>query len=121
MPASHRIDSSQRLVIRTFEGVLTDEDLLQDQASMRSAPSYKPEYPQLIDARGVERAEITTEVIRDLAHASPGAPQARRAFVVASDLAFGLARMFEIQRADAPEEVRVFRDMNQARTWLGLD
>jgi hypothetical protein len=121
VPASHRIDPRQRLVIRTFEGIVTDEDLLQDQNAMRSAPEYKPEYRQLIDARGVERAEISTEVIRDLARASPGAAQARRAFVVASDLAFGLARMFEIQRTDAPEEVRVFRDVNEARTWLGLD
>lgn len=121
VPASHCIDPGQRLVLRTFEGVLTDEDLLQDQNAMRNAPEYKPEYRQLIDARGVERAEISTEVIRDLARASPGAPEARRAFVVASDLAYGLARMFEIQRTDAPEEVRVFRDVNEARAWLGLD
>ncbi len=88
---------------------------------MKTWDQITAEYRQLIDARSLERAEITTEVIRDLAHASPGAPEARRAFVVASDLAFGLARMFEIQRADAPEEICVFRDMGQARTWLGLD
>ncbi len=121
MPASHRIDPGQHLVVRVFEGVVTDDDLLRDTEALRSAPDYKPEYRQLIDARGVERADVSTQVIRDLARASPGAADARRAFVAASDLVFGLARMFEIQRADAPEEVRVFRDMDEARAWLGLD
>jgi hypothetical protein len=46
--------------------------------------------------------------------------QARRAFVVTSEVAFGLARMFDILTEDRGHELQVFTTMPEAREWLGM-
>jgi hypothetical protein len=44
----------------------------------------------------------------------------RRAFVVTSEVAFGLARMFDILTEDRGHELQVFTTMPEAREWLGM-
>jgi hypothetical protein len=53
---------------------------------------------------------------------SPPAPaHSQRAFVVSSDLQFGMARMFGIYRESACEKgITIFRDMKEALAWLSL-
>jgi hypothetical protein len=41
--------------------------------------------------------------------------------VASRDLAFGLARMYESLRAEAPERIKTFRTMEEARAWLGVE
>lgn len=43
------------------------------------------------------------------------------AVLAPSDLAFGLARTFEVHRADTTTELRVFREEQAARQWLLSD
>jgi hypothetical protein len=43
---------------------------------------------------------------------------ARMAFLVSGDLEFGLIRMFEVHRAEAGLDIRVFRDHPAAVAWL---
>lgn len=40
------------------------------------------------------------------------------AMVVASDLQYGVARMFSVYARDVDVQVRVFHDMGEARKWL---
>ncbi len=47
--------------------------------------------------------------------------KSRRAIVADKDITFGMARMYEVFREDAPEEIKLFRDIAEARRWLGLD
>ena len=42
----------------------------------------------------------------------------KRAIVVASDLGFGLANMYEKWSTGLPQVMRVFRDINEAERWL---
>jgi hypothetical protein len=46
--------------------------------------------------------------------------RSRRAFVVTSDVAFGLARMFDILTKERGHEIHVFTTMPEARQWLGM-
>ncbi len=48
---------------------------------------------------------------------------ARAAIVVKDDLGFGLGRMLSVlaELEEAQPSFRVFRDIGQARAWLGLD
>ncbi len=48
--------------------------------------------------------------------APPG--RLRTAIVVSTDLEFGLVRMFEVERATENAMTEVFRDMDQALSWL---
>ena len=45
----------------------------------------------------------------------------RRAIVTARDIDFGMSRMYMTLLNSEPDGVRVFRDMAEARQWLGLE
>ena len=59
--------------------------------------------------------------LRDLALKSPFRSGSRRAIVVDKDVVFGLSRMYEALAHDVGTEIKVFRDMDAAHRWLGLD
>jgi tetrahydromethanopterin S-methyltransferase subunit E len=48
------------------------------------------------------------------------AERSRVAMVATTDVHYGLSRMYQAFRSDSPLDLRVFRDMREARTWLGL-
>ncbi len=57
--------------------------------------------------------------IRKLAERRVFWPCARRAILVADDLGFGFARMFEMLREEAGEKgIRVFRNLDDALAWI---
>jgi len=45
-------------------------------------------------------------------------PESRRALVVPSDLGFGMARVFEQRSGERRRDIRVFREIDEARRWL---
>ena len=47
--------------------------------------------------------------------------KARRAIVTEQDIIFGMSRMYETIRDSKSGQVRVYRDMEEALHWLGLD
>lgn len=44
-----------------------------------------------------------------------------RAAVADSELVFGMSRMYELRKGEHGAEVRAFRDIQEARAWLGLE
>jgi hypothetical protein len=83
----------------------------------------------LFDLGQVREIEfISTHRVAELAalaeQMDPAGICSRLAIVAASDLHFGLARMYQSQRELATHgtrEVRVFREAKCAREWLGLE
>jgi hypothetical protein len=101
--------------------VLTDDDLRKHQSELRADPAFDPALDQLWDFTGVADVEISPDTLRRLARARSYSATARRAVVVPTDLGFGLGRMFQMLHEEAPEEVQIFRTLEEARRWLGLD
>jgi hypothetical protein len=63
--------------------------------------------------------DIDADGVRRLAQRSIFSPQSRRAIIMTSDAAYGLARMFEILREAAGEHgIRVFRNLDEALDWI---
>ncbi len=75
---------------------------------------------QLADLRAVEDYELRIETLRQLASLSPFGAGSRRAIVVGSVAAYGLARMFQVLREGSPDVLRIFRNMEAALEWLEL-
>jgi len=121
MSASYRIAKSLETVFTSLEGVVTDDDLLGYRRELESDPDFDPAFAQLIDCRGVAEVALDSETIRTIARPSVYAPGAKRAIVATRDAVYGLARMYERLRGGESDEVRVFRDIEEARRWLGLD
>ena len=116
------MDAANRIRIAVFEGVVDDAELLGSYGSLVAQPDYDPTLNDLVDMRGVDRLEVSSASVRRLVEMftplDHGEVVTRLAIVAPRDDVFGMARMYEILRSDAPEQIRVFRDRPEAERWL---
>ncbi|MFN7952423.1 MAG: hypothetical protein U0610_11920 [bacterium] len=118
MPLRYTIDPERRLVVTSYEGTVTDADLLDHQRAILRDPDFCPDYHQLSDARGTTRLLVTGDGIRALAETNVFSALSRRAIVVVGTAQFGLARMFQTLRERGPERIEIFTDYDEAVRWL---
>ena len=122
MPFSYTVDSELRLVRTTGTGTISDEDSEQLSAMQRSDPRVHAMMRELLDLRLVEQLSITPGRLQFRAHTDRqySTEYANTlAIVVGSEVAFGVARMYELL-TDEHFLVRVFRDYAAACEWLGI-
>lgn len=116
------VDEPRRTRVAVFEGVVDDAELLGSYGGLVATPDYDPTLDDLVDMRGVERLEVSTEAVRRLVGMftplDPEDVSTRLAIVAPRDDVYGMARMYEILRSDAPEQIRVFRHRAEAEAWL---
>ncbi len=119
MPASYRIDSELAVVHSVGTGVLTDADVLGHNARLKQDAQFLPTFCNFWDLTEVDRLHVSSAVLWTLSRECAFAPTARRAFVVSSDVAYGLMRMFILMSGDDSEShLAVFRDRDEAWRWL---
>ena len=123
MPISSQIDSSLGVIFSEFQGVVTKEDISGQVEGFRTDPAFQPSFNHLIDARGVTRFDVSSEDMYSVSLHSVFNEKSRRAIVAGNDEMFGVGRMYQILREayDRLDQVQVFRDVAEARRWLGLD
>jgi hypothetical protein len=118
MSLSYTIDADRRLIIVRARGVLTESDVSRARARLRQDPEFDPEFDQLFDARDVEDIALSKEGMARLADTSILAPAVRRAFVAATTLQYGMARMFTAVSEQRQHVTQVFRRLEEAEAWL---
>ena len=119
MPITYVPDEARRSVRTRVTGSVTPQDIL---AHYHTASEQKfLDFAELIDAREVNAPFLTTaeiwrtaSLVRAFETDEPFGP---RAVVVASDLMFGMARMFSNLISDF-FPMKVFRDEIEAEEWL---
>jgi hypothetical protein len=125
MPIDYQIDHERRLVLAKGTGTFSDQDVFNYQREVWSRPELAG-YDELMDMTEVEHIEIpTTNRLTQLAEiaARMDAParESRFAIVAPEDLAFGLARMYQIHRSlegHSTKRVGVFRSTDEAMAFL---
>ncbi|SRR6266404_9551249 len=119
MPAFYKIDKERKLVMSTGSGVYTMADALAHQDKLLKDPDFDRSFSQLYDFTHITDVELSSEDIRILARRTVFSENSRRAFLVNSDLKFGLGRMFIIFRDTLGETgIRVFRNLDDALDWV---
>jgi len=119
MAWSYEIDPARRLVQVRVAGILCDQDLVDGDAELRGDPDFDPSYRQIVDLCEADGTGVTTDGVRQLARRPPlFLPESKRAIVVASELGYGMARMFELMRDNKSGEIRVFDSLDDALKWL---
>lgn len=119
MPTFHKIDKERRLVMCSGTGVFNLEEALTYRARLLADRDFDPSYSQLLDFTHITRFDLTGSDLRQLAQDDPFSSDSRRAFLVTSDLGFGLGRMYEILReSNGEHRIRVFRNLEQALDWV---
>ena len=119
MPVSHKIDVVKGVVFTTWSGDVTLEEARSHLQQLRNHADFLPSMSQLSDAREVT-STVSAEGIRELASTTPFGEGSRRAIVVSSDVVFGVSRMYELRQLEGGADVKLFRDIGEARAWLGL-
>jgi hypothetical protein len=124
MPITYRFDASLNVLFVEMHGVLTDEDLFQYAKAATTDTAVPRVCHELIDVREVQVPEASTDSLRRVAatfrDAERAAEGVKIAFVASSDVAYGIARMYQAFRTGSQASFHVFREMGEARDWLGL-
>ena len=121
MPAEFYIDVPRRMVFSRGTGILTLADATAHMDGLLAHPDFCPEFHQLLDFSQVREIILTGDEIRSLAERNIFSPRSRRAFVISTDLHFGLARMFGAYREIAGEHgILIFRELTPALAALEL-
>jgi hypothetical protein len=120
MPFDYYIDTSHRLVATMVKGILTPFELLRHQDRVKDDPEFDPTFWQLHDVRNADFTEVQPSCVEALAELAVPKRGTRRAIVVGTAQAHELAQLFEGLLAGTGEQIRIFRDLDAARTWLEL-
>lgn len=120
LPYDYRLLPRQRVAMIRAHGEVTDEELLDFLARLARDPAFAPDFSSLMDYSEASDFRLTPEGVRRAAEAAPFSSGSRRAFVVSSDYAHGMIRMFKAVSDIADERFGLFRDAESARAWLGL-
>ena len=120
MPGAYTIDLARSLVLSRGWGVLTDRELLAHVRALTADPRFARHFRQLADLRDVTEVQFTASTIREMVRLNPFWAGARRALVVTSDVVFGMARMYQLLRDESPDELQIFRKVDDALQWLGI-
>jgi len=114
----YTIEVDNRLVRTRFGKVITANAICELSRLMRADLQFSPSFSEIIDFTNVEKVEISGDHMMQLSEsADPFSPEARRAFVVQTELQTHEARMYGIVRV-ARDKSRVFRSIGEAERWL---
>jgi hypothetical protein len=123
MPFTATRHADRGLLETTLTGRVTDDELL-DYYARALAGRLLAGGRELVDALAVTDLAITPKGHDRLAVLLRGHVEELRglrvAMVAGDDYAFGMFRMWELQREDLGYEVRVFRSREEAIPWLGI-
>jgi len=121
MPETYAIDPQRGVVFSKGTGVFSYANFVGHMTRMKADPRFRPDFNHLVDCRELTSLDLTGEQVNELAGRSIFSVRTRRAFVVSSDLQFGMSHMFAAYRELRGEtDARVFREMREALAWLGL-
>lgn len=123
MPIEYHIDPEHDLLVSVASGDLQDEDLMDYSRRLLADEKTRRPRDELVDLRGIDSTDgITTDGVRRLAELWRSQYErlegCRLALLAESDIGYGLARMYEMLRDDGPDQIRVFREQDEAEAWL---
>jgi hypothetical protein len=110
------IDVTQRLVVTTFIGENSQEEIIGVASLIRAHPDFDPSFSEIVDCRKVTAAGMPTSDIKALSRL-PNIfnPTSLRVIVAPQDHIFGLARMGQAFADKTVPNIVVVRTMEEAR------
>lgn len=120
MPAVFVVVPEYSVVLTRGWGNLTGAELHAHARALAACPEFQPAFRQLADLRGVRTLVASTDDVRKLADLNPFVPRARRAVLAATDVVFGMARMYQSHLDGPGDSLRVCRHLEDALRWLDL-
>jgi hypothetical protein len=115
----YRIERDNHRVVAEVRGTYSYDVALARMRRLQADPDFDPTFSLLMDFREATAVELNHDQVAALSKIHLFAADSRRAYLVATPLQFGLARMFATYRSPTAEDViRVFTGLNEAVAWL---
>ena len=121
MPITLRYDRKKKVLYGTMTGQVTEEEFQATLQEILQSDQFPPDTGTLWDLRELDFRTIDTPLEKRFINIRRKYPQrgrARLAFIVAGDLGFGMARMYEILSEDLPQEIKIFKNYSEGESWL---
>ncbi len=116
------LDPVDRLITVSVTGPITLEDLNEGTDKLREIQGFDPTFDQLIDLRHAHTDGLNGAKFRAFLARLPVFDRfSKRAIVVGSKYQFGVMRMFELMANEERGMIRIFMDLAEAETWLGIN
>ena len=107
----------------TCSGRVSAQDMLELVVALESHPEFRPGLNRLVDFRSATMflsAEQVAAISREIRDRDGLHGKRRVAFVVDDDVSYGVLRMAVGHSVLAQFELRVVRDQDEAKEWIGL-
>ena len=115
------VDHTNKIIMLTIDGELTDQTLLAGYAALGSCFEHYGACDCIVDYTGLTKVAITTQGIRYLADRRPIFPMDCLVLNIApEDAMYGMARMFQILSSDSRPNFRVVHTMGEALKLIGV-
>jgi hypothetical protein len=120
MPATAHVDPATGIAQYSATGELTRDEILAVIEQVYRDPGYRAPWRSLWEMIGATPVLSGDELRAVVAYVKNHRPAntGKIAIVATKDVAFGMARMFELAASNQHLEARVFRDLELARQWL---
>ena len=119
MAWSYGFDAARDVLMVKGTGAVIEDDLRKGTAAAIEEIGTRPRLRCLIDYSQVTEIRLTVDTVRLMAESPFFQPESRRAFLAPTDLAFGMARMYQtFAELSTAGNVRVFRNRADAIAWL---
>ncbi len=128
MPAKHYIDNKRQLIITSWEGTAHDAEFIKAIKKYQNDIQNKSEYinyNEIVNLSEVTSFKLSTEGIKNIGQIASSTDKSdgnrKLAIIVSSNLAYGLARMYEAYRSfskKSKKEIRIFKKEKDAVAWI---
>jgi hypothetical protein len=111
--------------LTTVSGSVTAEDIIKYLGEVFPHPNRGQPYREIFDLRDAGTFDVDMAGARRIATFAKGyrseLESGMVALVAPRDFEFGMGRVIGAYLDELPFDFRVFRNMNEAKNWLGLD
>lgn len=125
MPLQYRIFPDLKIAYVKGEGKVTADEIITQGARMFAEKEWFNGFSVLCDYREIDVFDLETEDIDGIVNQDKINErlfdQSKCAIVSGSNVVFGISRMWEILSENNRIETMVYRDIEDALRWLGID
>jgi hypothetical protein len=120
MAVLHFVDRAHRLVVSTFSGEVTRDQLEAACTRLRADRDFRPDFRQLADLSRVSRLKLILEDLNSIRSTyDPFSPNSRRAFFAPDQETLGTVKTY--QTVVKSDQFEVFPSLLEAISWLNLE
>ena len=120
MAIEYQLDSENKFLLIKISGVLDFELLTGAAEKLMTSSEFPSDINTIYDMSKMDFSNITTEFEEKVVQLRQQLDRgnAKIACVTPSDVGFGMGRMYEVLSGNLPQQVRVFRTLEEAKDWI---